>query len=61
MTTSTNKGLGVFSTSISQEYQLAASLLDLTVLDLRRLACKAMAYAFVDESVQRQVLQQYFN
>jgi len=51
---------GVFSTSLSHEYQLAAALLDLSLLDLQRLACKAITYAFVPTDLKAQLVAKYF-
>eukprot|EP00045_Choanoeca_perplexa_P007442 m.67726 g.67726 ORF g.67726 m.67726 type:complete len:330 (+) comp14080_c0_seq6:3-992(+) len=52
---------GVFSTTLSNEYILAAQLLDLNLFDLQRLAKQGLEHAFIDSKLKREVLAAHFD
>lgn len=50
---------GVFSTSLSEEYQLAASTFDLQPSDLRRLSLSSIDSAFCDEQSKEKLREKW--
>ena len=46
---------GIFSTTLSEEYAIAAKTLSLTVKDLQNLSCKAVQFTFESDSFKREL------